>query len=109
MLLSQSAQVGAIPSKEVDMVNKVFQFGDTTVKYVMIPRSDILAFDVSSTLKEVIKRIERHPHSRFPVYETSIDTIIGFVHIKDIYRELLKKGDDKKLSEINIIRTAIRN
>lgn len=107
MLLSQSAQVGAIPSKEVDMVNKVFQFGDTTVKYVMIPRSDILAFDVSSTLKEVIKRIERHPHSRFPVYETSIDTIIGFVHIKDIYRELLKKGDDKKLSEINIIRTII--
>jgi CBS domain containing-hemolysin-like protein len=86
MLLSQSAQEGAIPSKEVEMVNKVFQFGDTTVKYVMIPRSDILAFDISTTLRDVVKRIERHPHSRFPVYESSLDTFIGFVHIKDIYR-----------------------
>lgn len=107
MLLSQSAEEGAIPSKEVDMVNKVFQFGDTPVKYVMIPRSDILAFDNSSVLADVVKKIERHPHSRFPVYDDVIDAVIGFVHIKDIYRELLKHGEDKKLSDINIIRTIL--
>ena len=107
MLLSQSALEGTIPSKEVEMVYNVFQLGDTPVKFVMVPRTDILAFNVASSLKEVVKRIERHPHSRFPVFENTIDTIIGFVHVKDIYRELLKQGDEMKLSQLNITRTII--
>lgn len=107
MLLSQSALEGAISSKEVEMVYNVFQLGDTQVKFVMIPRTDILAFNIASSLKDVIKRIEKHPHSRFPVFENTIDTIIGFVHVKDIYRELLKQGENMKLSQLNITRTII--
>ncbi len=107
MLLSQSALEGAIPSKEVEMVYNVFQLGDTPVKYVMIPRTDILAFNIASSLQEIVKRIERHPHSRFPVYETTIDNIVGFVHVKDIYRELLKLDGDAKLSQLSITRTII--
>ena len=107
MLLTQSAIEGAIPSKEVEMVNNVFKLGDTPVKYVMIPRTDILAFNIASTLQEIVKRIEHHPHSRFPVFESTVDTIIGFVHVKDIYRELLKREDDAKLSQLSITRTII--
>lgn len=107
MLLSQSALEGAIPSREVEMVYNVFQLGDTTAKSVMIPRTDILAFNIASTLQEVVRRIDRHPHSRFPVYESSIDNVIGFVHVKDIYKQLLKEGDDKKLSQLSITRTII--
>lgn len=107
MLLSQSAQEGAIPSKEVEMVYNVFQMGDTPVKYVMIPRTDILAFNIATPLAEVVRKIERHPHSRFPVYENNIDTIIGFVHVKDIYRELMQKNESAKLSDLSITRTII--
>lgn len=107
MLLRQSSNNGAIPAKEVEMVYNVFQLGDIPVRHIMSPRTEVLAFDIASTVKEVIKRVDNHPHSRFPVYEGSIDTIIGFVHIKDIYRELLKQGDKVKLSQLKIVREII--
>lgn len=107
MLLAQSAHEGAIPNKEVEMVNKVFQLGDTPVKFIMMPRKEILAFNTATSLAEIVTRIDKHPHSRFPVYKKTIDKLIGFVHVKDIYRELLKQGEMKKLSELDIIRTII--
>lgn len=107
MILAQSASEGEIPRKEVEMVKNVFQLGDTIVKYVMVPRTDILAFDVNTSLGDVISKFGKHPHSRFPVYENTIDSVIGFIHVKDIYQELIKKGESAKLSETKITRTII--
>lgn len=107
MLLAQSSKEGAIPKKEVEMVQNVFQLGEIPVKTVMVPRTDILAFKVTTPLKEIVKQVEDHPHSRFPVYENTIDTVVGFIHVKDIYRELLRKGGDSRLSTLKIIRKII--
>ncbi len=113
MLLNQSQESGTIPRKEVEMVQNVFRLGDTTVKQIMIPRTDVIAFNVATPLKEVVKKIKKQPHSRFPVFEHSIDSIIGFVHVKDIYAEVLKLADNgkdfdgKKLSELDILRQII--
>ncbi len=104
ILLSQSALEGAITSKEAEMVYNVFRLGDIPVRQIMVPRTDIVAFNVSTSLKEIVKKVQRHPHSRFPVYEHSIDTIIGFVHIKDIYKEVLRSKERKLLSETRLIR-----
>lgn len=108
-ILRQSSARGAIPAKEVEMVYNVFQLGDIPAKMVMIPRTEILAFDITTPLKTVAKKITNDPHSRFPVYEKSIDNIIGFIHIKDIYRSLLK-GDDNDnttLSKLDLVRKII--
>ncbi|MBI4078767.1 MAG: HlyC/CorC family transporter [Candidatus Levybacteria bacterium] len=107
MLLTQSAASGIIPQKEVEMVYSVFRLGDIPVKQIMIPRTDIIAFNVSTSLNDIIKRAIRHPHSRFPVYEHSIDTIIGFIHIKDIYKTILKTKSDTLLSQTHLIRVII--
>lgn len=107
MILSQSEESGVIEEREVEMVINVFKLGDTPVKQIMIPRTDIVAFNVSTPIKELIKGIRKHPHSRFPVFEHSIDTIIGFVHVKDIYQKILKEEENKKLSETRIIRQII--
>ncbi|RJQ36947.1 HlyC/CorC family transporter [Candidatus Microgenomates bacterium] len=107
MILSQSAESGAIPKKEAEMMYSVFRLGDIPVKQIMVPRTDIVAFNVSTSLKEIVKHVQRHPHSRFPIYEHSIDNVIGFVHIKDIYREILKSKDKKRLSETRLIREII--
>lgn len=104
MILAQSAQGGVIPKKEVEMLYSVFRLGDIPVKQIMVPRTDIVAFNVSTYLKEIIKQVKLHPHSRFPVYEHSIDTVIGFVHIKDIYSEVLKSKKEKRLSETKLVR-----
>lgn len=107
MILKQSTQGGIIPVNEAEMVYNVFQLGDIPVKYLMVPRTEILSFNVATSLSEVIKKIENHPHSRFPVYESTIDNIIGFVHVKDIYKEVLRNGETIKLSQLKIIREII--
>lgn len=107
MLLEESSKGGAIPIREAEIVENVFEMGDIPVKAIMVPRTDILAFGVSTPLKTIVDKIADHPHSRFPVYENTIDTIIGFIHVKDIYRELLKKGEKVKLSQLNIIRKIV--
>lgn len=107
ILLSQSGQSGVITNKEVEMVNNVFNLGDVPVKQVMVPRTGILGFNASTILKDVLKKVENHPHSRFPVYQNSIDNIIGFIHIKDVYQEVLKNGDSKRIADTTILRDVI--
>ncbi len=107
MILRQSSEEGAIPAREVEMVYNVFQLGDIPVKIVMVPRPEILAFNVTSLLRDIIKKIESHPHSRFPVYESTLDNVIGFIHVKDVYRELLSKGETVRLSRLDIVRKVL--
>lgn len=107
MLLRQSSLGGAIPTKEVEIVYNVFQLGDIPVKHIMVPRTEIVALKASLALRDVIKRIDTNPHSRFPVFDEELDGITGFVHVKDIYRQLLKHGVTARLSELPIIREII--
>ncbi len=103
-LLAQSSKGGNIPTKEVEMVYNVFQLGDIPVRLIMVPRTEVLAFNEKMTLEEVGKRIESDTHSRFPIYEKSIDNIEGFIHVKDLYRELLRKPKSTPLSKLSILR-----
>lgn len=107
MILRQSSAGGVLSPKEVEMVYNVFQLGDIPVKVIMVPRTEILAFNITTPLRLVVKKIELHPHSRFPVFENSIDNVIGFIHVKDIYRALIKKGGDMSLTQLKIIRDVI--
>lgn len=107
MLLKQSGKSGQIPQNEIEMVENIFQLGDIPVKAVMIPRTDVVAFNVASSLKEIISRSGRYPHSRFPVFENSIDNIIGFVHMKNIYREMIRHTKQTKLTQLTIVHEII--
>ncbi|MBI3887947.1 HlyC/CorC family transporter, partial [Candidatus Microgenomates bacterium] len=108
MILRQSSAKGVIPAKEVEMVYNVFQLGDIPVKHVMVPKNKILAFKESTLLTDVVDLIENDVHSRFPVYKNSLDSIIGFVHAKDIYRVLLDQQEDSKLSNLPIVRNILK-
>jgi CBS domain containing-hemolysin-like protein len=102
MILKQSAEGGVIQKEEVEMVSSVFKLGDITVKEIMVPRKQIVAFKIGITLMEMIDQIEKYPHSRFPIYKGAFDHIIGFIHIKDVYALLLRGGLDKKITESDI-------
>lgn len=86
IILAQSAAGGAIEAAEAEMVYSVLKFGDSPIKQIMIPRTKIIAFDIDTPLHKVIKTAENNLHSRFPVYKGSVDNVIGFIHIKDIYK-----------------------
>jgi CBS domain containing-hemolysin-like protein len=89
---------------EKDILNNVFNFIGKTVNDVMIPRSDICAAHIDSKIEELYKIIASKGHTRTLIYRDTLDDIIGFVHIKDLYFDLM---EEKKLNLRNIIRKPI--
>lgn len=108
LILAQSAKSGVIPQEEIEMVYNVFKLGDIPVKRILVPRTEIVAFPMTASVDEVIKRIRKHTLSRFPVYDHSIDSIRGFIHIKDIYFALAEKKLSKTLSQLAIVHEILR-
>lgn len=85
---------GIIGKKEREMIHRVFEFGDTMVKEVMIPRTDMFCMEINSTAEDVLKAIKEKSHSKIPLFEGNIDNIIGILHIKDLLA-FLKEGKPK--------------
>lgn len=91
-LIEAGARSGAIEEDEKERIRRVISFGDTEVKQVMTPRISIKAGDVSMSLSHLLERVMESGHSRIPVYEGTVDTIIGIVHAKDLL-PLLARGE----------------
>lgn len=95
IILQQSAAEGEIEKEEAEMVYRVLKLADLPVKEIMVPRSKIIAFNIDASVKSVIKKTEENLHSRFPVYKDNIDNVVGFIHIKEIYRYALSSTKQK--------------
>lgn len=77
---------GSLEKGEREMIYSIFQFGDTLAREIMVPRIDILALEASATVEEAIRAFTQSGHSRVPVYEETIDNIIGLLYAKDLLR-----------------------
>lgn len=73
-----------LSSEEKDILRNMLAVGEVTVSDVMVPRTDIVAMEMSTPLEEVKKLFLEQRHTRVPVYEDSLDHIRGFVHLKDV-------------------------
>ena len=83
LLMTESFKNGEINQNELKYVNNVFEFDDRIAREIMVPRTDIIAFDKKSTFAEVLTTIQEERYTRYPVYEEDRDNIIGFINIKD--------------------------
>lgn len=97
-LITLGQEEGVLDEQEHDWIHSVFHFGETTAEEVMVPRIDIIAVDVNSNLDDVMRTFVESPYSRLPVYEGSIENVVGVVYIKDLLRAIHEGKDD--LSEI---------
>jgi CBS domain containing-hemolysin-like protein len=79
---------GAIEEGEKELIHSIFEFGDTVVREVMIPRPDMIAVEAGTKLKDVLTLMLKHGFSRMPIYEKSMDNIVGLVYAKDVMRRL---------------------
>ncbi|WP_080795016.1 hemolysin family protein [Corynebacterium pacaense] len=70
--------------EERELVGDVFDANDRLVGEIMRHRSDVVAFDASETVATVTEAIRHHPYSRYPVFEGTIDSVIGFIHVRDL-------------------------
>jgi CBS domain containing-hemolysin-like protein len=85
MLLRQGERSGVLEAEEQKMIDKVFDFADTPVEDVMVPRPDIVALPVSLTPAEAIEQVLQHPYTRYPVYDGELDDVLGILHVRRLF------------------------
>lgn len=93
-MVAAGQEEGVIHQEETSMIHGIFEFTDTLVKDVMVPRPDIVAVAQDISLIELVDVIKKEQFSRIPVYDDNIDNIIGVVHIKDIIETLAENNQD---------------
>lgn len=93
---------GILETEEHQMINNVFDFGDTRARDIMVPRIDMIFVSIDSTYQELLDIYEEHHYTRLPVYEESSDNVIGIINIKD----LLLYKPEQEFSVKNYLREA---
>jgi CBS domain containing-hemolysin-like protein len=87
----------SLESDQREMIQGVVELSGTTVKEVMVPRTDTVFLSADASRDELLSRIAESEHSRFPVYEDTIDNVIGVLYVKDVLKALVQ-GDSAESS-----------
>ncbi|HDZ11220.1 MAG TPA: HlyC/CorC family transporter, partial [Bacteroidetes bacterium] len=83
-LIELGEEKGMIQEEEKDMIDSIFEFGETTVREIMVPRIDMVCLEVNTPIEKLAELIQEAGHSRIPIYKGRIDNIIGIIHAKDL-------------------------
>lgn len=99
-IVDAGEEEGVIEEDEKEMIYSIFELGETLAREVMVPRIDIVAIDVNTPLEEAVEVVVQAGHSRIPVYERTIDSIVGVLYAKDLLIDLRGCGARPSLREI---------
>jgi putative hemolysin len=86
MLLTVSEEDGTIEEEEREMISSIFEFGSTVAREVMTPRPDLIAIEVNEPVVKAVSIMTETGHSRIPIYEGSIDNILGVIYAKELLK-----------------------
>jgi len=99
-LADLGADSGSIEPEESEMIKSVFDYGDTAVREIMVPRIDVIGIDTNSTIDEAITIIKKSKLSKFPVYNGNLDTIDGILYAKDVLPHMNGGLDGEAISPL---------
>jgi magnesium and cobalt transporter len=91
-----------IASDERALIVNILKFGEMTAYDVMVPRADIIGFEVNTPLEELVQLMVTHPHSRYPIYREAMDDILGMVHIKDVLGQFAKTKEGGETTDFSL-------
>lgn len=83
-LLDQGKESGALDTSEHEMIKNVFDFNERVVKNIMVPRTQICGIEINASQEQLLNVLVKEGYSRMPVYQDTIDKIVGVVHAKDV-------------------------
>jgi len=98
-LIDYSDQKGIMETEKTEMLQNIFSLGLTTADEIMIPKKDIILFDIKTDQDEAIEMFCKSRYSRLPVYENEKDNIIGIIHQKDVF-DIIYHKKDKTLKDL---------
>jgi CBS domain containing-hemolysin-like protein len=104
LLVEQSQESGQMLAHDADMIDAVFEFSEKNAREVMTPRTELVALPVEATLSEVLGVVQESGLSRYPVYDESIDNIIGVVLAKDLLKLLAPRANTEAFDLPSIMR-----
>jgi putative hemolysin len=90
-VVEQSKLDGVVDEEEVNMIANVLELDETTAEQIMTPRTDLTALPVETVLAGIVEIIHSTGHSRIPIYEGTVDNIVGILYIKDLLNEIGKE------------------
>jgi CBS domain containing-hemolysin-like protein len=99
-LAEVASEEESIEEGEKELIHSIFEFGDTIVREVMVPRPDIVAVDVKKTLRQVQEVLIRHGYSRLPVYREQLDDIVGILYAKDVLKAIHQRKSDAAVEDL---------
>ena len=105
MMINVGEEKGIFQQTETNMINSIFEFDNTAAKEVMTPRTHIVAVNIDATIDEILEVVIEESFSRIPVYENSIDNVIGLLYVKDLFA-LIRKSTEWEISLKDLIRPA---
>jgi CBS domain containing-hemolysin-like protein len=105
MLVAASAQVGAIEANEQEMVDAIFDLGETFARQVMVPRTEMVCVQADTSLDEAFSLVAEALLTKIPVYEGDLDHIIGILHTKDLVKAMCT--DQQGVTVRSLVREAI--
>ena len=98
---------GTLEEEERDLIYSIVEFGETSVREIMVSRLDVVALPVTATLSETLDLIRESGHSRMPLYVDHLDNILGIIYAKDLLPHLNREDGSARLDWTRIARPAI--
>lgn len=89
LVVEESERGGALRAESGRLLRELFEFGDLTAGQVMVPRVRVIGIPAGATPEEIRTLLEKHRHTRYPVFEGDLDHITGMLHVKDLLRRLV--------------------
>ncbi|MBD3386938.1 DUF21 domain-containing protein [candidate division KSB1 bacterium] len=96
-LLDLGESEGELESEEKKLIHSIFEFGDTVVREIMVPRTDMVCISHDISIEEVVKIIAVKGHTRIPVYEETVDQVQGIIHAKDLLPQIIDGNTTKTI------------
>jgi CBS domain containing-hemolysin-like protein len=90
---------GVVDEEEQIMIENVLELSDTTAGEIITPRTDLIAIEANASLPEILEIITKTGHSRYPVFEETVDRVIGLIYAKDLLTEIGKDSNNFNLSD----------
>ncbi len=105
-MIAAGAQTGTVEAAEAALLEKVFRFGDRQMREIMTPRPEIVWIEQGDNLKEFLEVYSEHTHTRFPVYDGSMENVLGVLSVKDVLAGLEKHESSDAASVTGNLRPA---
>ncbi len=92
-LIEAGEESGVVAAEQKRMLHGIFELSETRVRDVLIPRTEVVGIDASSSFEEVLNAVRQARHSRFPVYRDNLDNIVGVLHSKNVLDYIQRAAD----------------